>query len=75
MTYARGLDLGATAEVHRTLVRFASSGGAVMLLSSDLDELLKLSDRLAVLSRGRLREVPPEERNPQRLGMLIAGAW
>ncbi len=71
----RGLDLGATAEVHRTLVRFASSGGAVMLLSSDLDELLKLSDRLAVLSRGRLREVPPEERNPQRLGMLIAGAW
>ena len=71
----RGLDLAATAEVHRTLLRFASAGGAVMLLSSDLDELLKLSNRLAVLSRGRLREVAPEERNPEQLGMLIAGAW
>jgi len=71
----RGLDLAATAEVHRTLLRFASAGGAVMLLSSDLDELLELSDRLAVLSRGRLREVAPEERNPERLGMLLAGAW
>jgi simple sugar transport system ATP-binding protein len=71
----RGLDLAATAEVHRTLLSFASAGGAVMLLSSDLDELLKLSDRLAVLSRGRLREVAPEERNPEQLGMLIAGAW
>ncbi len=71
----RGLDLAATAEVHRTLLRFASAGGAVMLLSSDLDELLELSNRLAVLSRGRLREVAGEERNPERLGMLIAGAW
>ncbi len=71
----RGLDLAAAAEVHRTLVRFAAAGGAVMLLSSDLDELLELSDRLAVLSRGRLREVEPAERNPERLGMLIAGAW
>jgi general nucleoside transport system ATP-binding protein len=71
----RGLDLAATAEVHRTLLSFAAAGGAVMLLSSDLDELLKLSNRLAVLSRGRLREVSPEDRNPERLGMLIAGAW
>ena len=71
----RGLDLAATAEVHRTLLSFAAAGGAVMLLSSDLDELLKLSNRLAVLSRGRLREVAPEERNPEQLGMLIAGAW
>jgi len=71
----RGLDLAEAAEVHRTLLSFASAGGAVMLLSSDLDELLELSNRLAVLSRGRLREVAPEERNPERLGMLIAGAW
>ncbi len=71
----RGLDLAATADVHRTLIRFASDGGAVMLLSSDLDELLKLSDRLAVISRGRLREITPDERNPEQLGMLIAGAW
>ncbi len=71
----RGLDLAATAEVHRVLLDFVAEGGAVMLISSDLDELLKLGDRLCVISRGRLREAAPEERNPERLGMLIAGAW
>jgi simple sugar transport system ATP-binding protein len=71
----RGLDLGATTEVHRLLSAFAASGGAVLLISTDLDELLKLCDRLLVISRGRLRETSPEERSPERLGMLIAGAW
>ncbi len=70
----RGLDPAATAEVHRTLLNFAADGGGVLLISSDLDELLKLSDRLSVLSRGRLRETPPHDRSPQRLGLLMAGA-
>jgi ABC-type uncharacterized transport system ATPase subunit len=69
----RGLDVAATAEVHRMLNEFASRGGAVLLISSDLDELQALCGRIAVLSRGRLRVVPPEERNPARLGLLMAG--
>jgi ABC-type uncharacterized transport system ATPase subunit len=70
----RGLDLAATAEVHRMLAGFAAGGGAVLLVSSDLDELIALCDRLAVISRGRLRAVGADERDPARLGLLMAGA-
>jgi ABC-type uncharacterized transport system ATPase subunit len=71
----RGLDLAATAEVHRMLATFAGEGGAVALISSDLDELIALCGRLAVISRGRLRAVGADERDPTRLGLLMAGAW
>ena len=72
----RGLDLAATAEVHRTILDFASdpSGGAVILISSDLDELLSICGRLLIISRGKIRETNPGERDPERLGLLMAGA-
>jgi ABC-type uncharacterized transport system ATPase subunit len=47
----------------------------VLLVSSDLDELVALCGRLAVISRGRLRAVEAGERDPARLGLLMAGAW
>jgi simple sugar transport system ATP-binding protein len=71
----RGLDLAATAEVHRALNGFAASGGSVLLIASDLDELLSSCDRLAVISRGRLRQLGADEREPSKLGLLMAGAW
>jgi simple sugar transport system ATP-binding protein len=71
----RGLDLAATAEVYRTLLDFRADGGAVLLVSSDLDELLALSDRLFVMSRGRIRETRPGERTAEALGLLMAGRW
>ncbi len=71
----RGLDLAATAEVRRMLAAFAAEGGAVLLISSDLDELIALCGRLCVISRGRLRAVGADERDPARLGLLMAGAW
>ena len=52
----RGLDLAATAEVHRTILDFAASGGAVLLISSDLDELLAICGRILIISRGKIRE-------------------
>ncbi len=70
----RGLDLAATAEVHRTILDFAAAGGAVLLISSDLDELLAISGRLLIISRGKIRETNPGERDPERLGLLMAGA-
>ncbi len=70
----RGLDLAATAEVHRTILDFAAGGGAVLLISSDLDELLAISGRLLIISRGKIRETNPGERDPERLGLLMAGA-
>jgi len=72
----RGLDLAATAEVHRTILDFAFDprGGAVILISSDLDELLAICGRLLIISRGKIRETNPGERDPERLGLLMAGA-
>ena len=72
----RGLDLAATAEVHRAILDFAfvGAGGAVLLISSDLDELLAICGRLLIISRGKIRETSPGERDPERLGLLMAGA-
>jgi len=70
----RGLDLAATAEVHRTILDFSAGSGAVILISSDLDELLAICGRLLIISRGKIRETDPGERDPQRLGLLMAGA-
>ncbi|MER3460774.1 MAG: hypothetical protein C4303_06545 [candidate division GAL15 bacterium] len=50
----RGLDVTATEFLHGQLVEFCRRGGAVLLISEDLDELLKLSDRIVVLYRGRV---------------------
>ena len=71
----RGLDLAATAEVHRTLLEFAADGGAVLLISSDLDELLAIASRLFVISRGKIRETDAHDRSPEKLGLLMAGRW
>jgi general nucleoside transport system ATP-binding protein len=71
----RGLDLAATAEVHRTILGFASEGGAVLLISSDLDELLATCGRLMVINHGKIRETRADERSSERLGLLMAGTW
>jgi general nucleoside transport system ATP-binding protein len=70
----RGLDLAATAEVHCRILDFAAEGSAVLLVSSDLDELLAICGRLLIISRGKIRETSPGERDPERLGLLMAGA-
>jgi general nucleoside transport system ATP-binding protein len=70
----RGLDLRATADVHRMLREYCTSGGAVLLISCDLEELLALCGRLAVMSRGRLTEISAADRDPVRIGLLMSGA-
>lgn len=72
---SRGLDIKGAADVHRVLLDFAAQGGAVLLISTDLDELLALCGRLFVMSSGRLREVTRGERDAAQLGMLMAGNW
>jgi simple sugar transport system ATP-binding protein len=54
----RGLDIRATAAVHTRLREAAAAGAAVVLYSSDLDEVLALATRVIAVHRGRLREVP-----------------
>jgi simple sugar transport system ATP-binding protein len=74
MNPTRGLDVGATHFVHDTLRAFRERGGGVLLISSDLDEVLALSDRVGVLYRGRLRVLPPGEATAARVGEIMVGA-
>ena len=73
----RGLDVKATVAVRTRIAELASSGHSppgVVLVSADLDEILELSDRIAVMVRGRLIPVPPEDHNPAAIGALMLSA-
>jgi general nucleoside transport system ATP-binding protein len=70
----RGLDVGAVAFVHGRLLDARRRGAGVVLISEDLDELMRLSDRIAVMHRGRLSEAMPVSGVTVReLGLLMAG--
>jgi simple sugar transport system ATP-binding protein len=70
----RGLDVGAVAFVHQRLFEVRSSGAAILLISEDLDEILALSDRILVMSKGRLSSPSARgERTIHELGELMAG--
>ena len=73
----RGLDVKATLAVRARIGEIARSGGrppGVVLISADLDEVLELSDRIAVMVRGRLIPVPREDHNPAAIGELMLSA-
>jgi len=70
----RGLDIGATEDVRRLLLEQREAGGGIVLISEDLDELLSMSDRIAVLYEGRLMGVvESEEARVEDLGLMMAG--
>ncbi|MEU1185006.1 ATP-binding cassette domain-containing protein [Streptomyces sp. NPDC005820] len=69
----RGLDLGATAFVHRTLRQLASDGAGVLLVSADLDELRTNSDRIVVLRGGRIAADLPADASRARIGEAMVG--
>jgi general nucleoside transport system ATP-binding protein len=70
----RGLDIGATEYVHRQLVRQRDRGAAVLLVSEDLDEILSLADRVAVISKGRIIDVvDASTASVDDIGLLMAG--
>ena len=71
----RGVDVGSIEFIHRQLVEQRDAGLAVLLVSSELDEVLSLSDRVAVLYRGKLVAVlSAAEADRDRVGLLMAGA-
>lgn len=70
----RGLDIGAAEYVHRRLIEQRGQGTATLLISEDLDEILALSDRIAVIYEGQIMgEMAREEATPEKLGLLMAG--
>jgi ABC-type uncharacterized transport system ATPase subunit len=71
----RGLDVGAVAYVQERLLAARARGAAVLLISEDLDEVLALADRIAVMFRGRLSEpFVRGEKTAAEIGALMAGA-
>jgi simple sugar transport system ATP-binding protein len=74
MSPTRGLDVGAADAVHHALLDARRRGVAALLISEDLDELLLLADRLAVMHGGRISAVLARgEFNRPRIGLLMAG--
>jgi len=70
----RGLDVGSIEFIHRQLVARRDDGVAVLLVSAELDEILALSDRIAVMYRGRIIAVlPAAGADREQLGLLMAG--
>ena len=71
---ARGLDEGAIAYVHGQLLEARRRGAGLVLISEDLEELLSLADRIAVIFRGRLNPpLPADALDVKRIGMMMSG--
>ena len=71
----RGLDVGSIEFIHSQLVKHRDEGQAVLLISSELDEVLSLADRVLVLYRGRIAgELEGDAIDRDRVGLLMAGA-
>ena len=71
----RGLDVGATEYVHKQLLLMRDEGVAILLVSADLDEVRRLSDRIGVLFQGELMaEKQASEYTEEELGLLMSGS-
>jgi len=71
----RGLDVGSIEYIHRRIVESRDAGAAVLIVSSELDEVMALADTIAVMYRGRIVGVlDPAEATFERLGLLMGGA-
>jgi simple sugar transport system ATP-binding protein len=71
----RGLDVGAIEFVHERLISERDRGKAVLLVSFELDEILSVSDRVAVMYEGRVVDIlPAKDANEEILGLLMSGA-
>jgi len=70
----RGLDVGSIEFLHRRLIRQRDAGYAVLLVSAELDEILALSDRIAVMYKGEIIDtLPAEQATREEIGLLMAG--
>ncbi|HET8597108.1 MAG TPA: ABC transporter ATP-binding protein [Castellaniella sp.] len=71
-----GVDVGAAAQIRGELLALRDAGGAILLVSEELDELMELSDRLVVMAKGRLS--PPiarEDASREQIGQWMSGLW
>jgi len=70
----RGLDVGSIEYIHKRIVEKRDEGCAVLLVSPELDEIMELSDRIAVMYRGKIVAiVPADQATKSYIGLLMAG--
>lgn len=70
----RGIDVGSIEFIHQRIVEQRDNGAAVLLVSAELDEIMALSDRIAVMYKGQIIEtLPAKEATREQLGLLMAG--
>ena len=70
----RGVDIGATEYIHQRLVQQRDAGAAVLLISEDLDEVITLSERIAVMYEGEIVGIVPRDTPVETLGLMMTGA-
>ena len=70
----RGLDVSAVDSIHNLIINQRDKGSAILLISEDLDELFKLSDRLIVMYEGKvITEIETELATVENIGLAMAG--
>ena len=70
----RGLDVGSIEYIHKQIIKKRDEGTGVLLVSSELDEILALSDRIAVMYKGQIMDIlDAKNANKEHLGLLMAG--
>jgi simple sugar transport system ATP-binding protein len=69
----RGLDVGSIEFVHERIIAERDAGRAVLLFSTELDEVSALADRIAVMYRGEFIAIVPADTSREALGLLMAG--
>lgn len=69
----RGVDVGSIEFIHKRIVSERDAGVAVLLVSSELDEVVGLSDRIAVMYRGKILGIVPPDTSREVLGLMMAG--
>ena len=69
-----GLDVGAINYIHETLIKINEQNKSIILISTDTDELLKLSDKISVIHKGKLSKIMnADEVTSEKLGILMGG--
>jgi ABC-type uncharacterized transport system ATPase subunit len=70
----RGLDVGSIEYIHKRIIQKRDEGCAVLLVSPELEEVMSLSDRIAVVFEGKILDImPAEQATREKLGLLMAG--
>ena len=70
----RGIDIGSVEFIHKQLLKYRNEGHAVILISSELSEIMSLSDRVIVMYKGEISgEIDPKSVDMMRVGLLMAG--